>query len=343
MAKIGIRPLANMCRQIGVSLRAGLDIRKVWEHEANHGSAAFRYRAQEVHEQIAGGESLASAMRSVSPFYPDLTCDLVDVGEQSGRLEDVFLKLANHYDHMFKLRRQFLIAIAWPILQLIMSIFIIGGMIALIWMLVPPSKEEPIKILIFTCNRDGLLHYVLIVGITMGYIALGIFALVKGWLGGLPMIIITYVPVLGKCIKTMALARFSWSFSMALNAGVDARQSMRLALRSTHNRYFTSHGERIDQMIVEGKSFHESLSACGAFPVDFLNALETAEISGTQTESLERLATYYQDRAETASKILTHLASFMIWIMVGVLIITLIIQLFLTLYLKPINDALDMV
>ncbi|MFP6576312.1 MAG: type II secretion system F family protein, partial [Pirellulaceae bacterium] len=96
MAAIGLKQLAGMCRQIGVALRAGLDIRKVWQHEAQRGSQGHQHRAQQVLDQINDGDALAEAMRSVSPYFPALTCDLVEVGETAGRLEEVFQKLADH-------------------------------------------------------------------------------------------------------------------------------------------------------------------------------------------------------------------------------------------------------
>ena len=128
---------------------------------------------------------------------------------------------------------------------------------------------------------------------------------------------------------------------MALNAGVDARKSMQLALRSTHNQHFLSQRKLIDETIMKGQSFYESLQITGLFPRDFLEAFQTAEISGTQSESLDRLAVYYQEKAETAAKMLTRVASILIWIVTAGIIIMLIFQLFNDFILKTYNEAFD--
>ena len=329
-----------MCRQIGVALRAGLDIRKVWEHETRRGSSAQRQAARQVLDEINRGEPLAEAMRSVSPFFPRLTCDLVEVGETAGRLEEVFLKLADHYDHMLKLRRQFIGDVTWPLIQLGLAILVIGGMIFLLSIL-QPNPDDPFKVLFFTCNMRGMVLYIMTVGSVLAGAAMLVISVVRGWLGPLPMTIISRLPVVGNCIKTMALSRFSWSLSMALNAGVDARKSMKLALRSTHNQQFTSHRKTIDAAIMEGQSFHEALVRTAVFPRDFLDAFETAEISGTQSESLDRLAAFYQERAEAAAKILTSAASYLLWICTAGIIIMLIFQLFNEFIMSPYKEAFD--
>jgi len=336
LAAIGLNQLSKMCQQIGVSLRAGLDIRKVWEHEAARGSEGHQQHAQEVLDRINTGHTLAEAMRSVSPYFPALTCDLVEVGETAGRLEEVFLKLAEHYEHMVKLRRQFFGDIAWPALQLGMAIVIIGGMIWAFSVL----PETPIPILGLSGSR-GLMIYATIVGSVLGSLIWLGTAIAKGWLGTGLITLITKIPVVGNCIKTMAIARFSWTFSMALNAGVDARKSMKLALRSTHNRFFSSQQEQIDLVLQQGQSFHEALRESGVFPKDYLDTFQTAEISGTQSESLEQLAFYYQEKAESATKILTRIASYLIYIVTVIIIVALIIKLFYALYLNPINDILN--
>ncbi len=67
------------------------------------------------------------------------------------------------------------------------------------------------------------------------------------------------VPVVGTTLQTMALARLSWTLSLALNAGIDARRAIRMALQSTQNRYYTQHIDKAEAVIVRGGQFHEAL------------------------------------------------------------------------------------
>ena len=65
-------------------------------------------------------------------------------------------------------------------------------------------------------------------------------------------------------LQTMALARLSWTLSLALNAGIDANRAVRMALASTQNRYYTQHIDKADAVIMRHGQFHEALRATGA-------------------------------------------------------------------------------
>jgi type II secretory pathway component PulF len=129
---------------------------------------------------------------------------------------------------------------------------------------------------------------------------------------------------------------------VALESGTDATRSIALALNSTQDPYFTQHVSNVQAVIARGGQFHEALQKTGAFPSDFLHALQNAEMSGTESESLSRMSSEYQRQAEAASTALTVIASLIIWGLVAALLIFMIISLFLNLYLKPYQEAFEM-
>ena len=121
---------------------------------------------------------------------------------------------------------------------------------------------------------------------------------------------------------------------------MDARRSIKLALRSTQNAYYTSHLETVDNAIAQGSEFHEALRATGSFPDDFLSSLETAEVAGTHGESLARLADDYRDRAKAAAKTLTVTSTFAVLALVFAILILLIVRLAMF-YLGTLYGALE--
>ena len=135
MAHISTRQASQMCQRLGTALHAGLDILATLRREAGYGSPAYRRNMAEVAERVSGGATLAEAMRESSPYFPQLTCELVDVGEQTGNLESVLLRLSEHYQHLLRLRRTFLFGILWPVVQLTVAILVIGLLILLLGVL----------------------------------------------------------------------------------------------------------------------------------------------------------------------------------------------------------------
>ena len=340
MSRIGTRPLAQMLRRVGTSMRAGVDVRTIWQKETERGSPTHREKAARVSERIVAGDSLAGAMAACDGYFPQLTCDLVEVGETTGRLDEVLIGLADHYEHLLDLRRTFLMGLVWPGLELSAAVFIIGLLIWIMGIITSGSTSEPIRIFGFEAGTKGLITYVFFIAGIVGAIAWFMIALRRGWFGPKPIEFAMRVPVIGGCLKTAALSRLAWTLSLALDAGMDARRSIKLAIRSTQNAYYTSQMDEVDAAIVQGREFHEALRGTGLFPDEFLSSLETAEVSGTHSESLTRLANDYRDRAKAAAKALTVASTFAVLGLGMLIMVVLIFQLFFTLVMPMYTDPM---
>jgi type II secretory pathway component PulF len=339
MARIRTGALIQLLRRVGTAHRAGVDLRTIWQKEAQHGPPGVRQQAAVVRGRLDAGNSLTEGLRACGDYFPPLARDLVEVGERTGRLDDVFAGLAEHYEHLLGLQRAFLIGISWPALQLTAAVFVIG---LLIWVMgiIPAAGGQRTDILGFgLVGTSGLIKYLLCVGVVAAGITILVLSVARGRLAAGPMRLLMSVPVIGGCLRTSGLSRLAWTLSLALDSGVDARRAMSLALRATQNAYYTSQMRVVDDAITAGHEFHEALRATGLFPDEFLHALETAELSGTEAESMQRLAQEYRDRAKSAAKILTVAASFAVWGLVALILVALIFRLAFF-YLNTIYGAL---
>ncbi|MFW6168842.1 MAG: type II secretion system F family protein [Planctomycetota bacterium] len=337
MARLSIRQAAKTCHRLGISLNAGVDVLQVLQREAEHGPRAFRRNMTEVGRKVSHGASLAEALRECDCYFPPLMYELIGVGEETGRLDRVLLRLAEHYEQLVALRRKFLAGLLWPALELCAAILVIGALIAL------PPMLFGVSIPVFGLSgaRGASIYFGIVFAVVLGGAVIG-YGLTRGWFGTLPGRLIVHVPVVGKAIKTMALARHAWTLSLALDAGVDARRAMRLALQSTRLRYFTQHIEEVAVDIQRGSQFHEALQRTRAFPPEFLSTLQNAELSGTEGASLSRLSEEYQQQAESAATTLAVVGSMIIMGLVFGLLIFMVFYLVVNLYLKPLNEALEM-
>ena len=342
MARIGLQPLARMLHRVGTSIHAGVDLRGIWDKETLRGTPGYRQQAATVRDRVAAGDSLAEAFCACGDYFPSLVRDLTEVGEKTGRLDEVLLGLSQHYDHLISLRRMFLFGIAWPSLQLIMALGVIGLLIYVLGIIGTTAGGEPIDILGFgLVGGRGLAIYVVLVAMVFGTGALGVLALLRGWFGPAPLQLAMQIPVIGGYLRTSALSRFAWTLSLTLDSGLDARRAMRLSLRSTQNPFYQAAIGDVDQSLLQGREFHESLRATGKFPEEFLDSLESAEIAGTPGETMGRLAEDYRSRAATAAGGLTMAATIGVWVTVGAFIVLMIFRLAMF-YLGTLNEALNL-
>lgn len=336
--RIRTRTLVSFCQRVGNAIRAGIDARRLWETEARYGSSTHRHYVDVVREHVVRGESVADGFRACDGYFPSLVCEMVEVGERTGKLDQVFFKLADHYQHQQSLTRSFLIGIAWPALQLLMGILVIGLLIAVLGVL--GSEMDVLGIGLM--GISGMITFWIICAAVLGGILLAVFAVIRGWLGPDPMMVAMRIPMVGSALSSLALSRLTWSLAMAFDAGIDARRSVELAIRASQNPYYLSRATAVSSAIVRNRQFHEAFAEAGVYPQDFLQMLETAEIAGTTSESMQMLCREYEERAKTALKWLTWLTGTAIWLFIGGLLVFMIFRLAYLALIKPLNDVVDM-
>lgn len=326
---MGLAASAAMCRRFGTSLRAGVDIVTLLNTEQRSGDARHQSIIAQVLHGVSNGNPLAESMLRADPrYFPPLLISMTKLGEQTGRLERTLLQLADHYQHALSARRVFLTAIAWPAIQLFAAIMVIGLLIWLMGILTPVGGGEMFDLLGWGLRgNSGVLVYFTIVAVVFLWIGIAVHAVRKNWFNLHSVIPIAYlIPKLGPSIQTITLARFTWTLSMALDAGLDPGRSVGLALDSTDSEYYRSETKNAQRSIQSGRSLAESIDSTGIFPSEFINALEVAEISGTDAESLGILAADYDQRAKIALRTLTGIATGVIWLSIAGFLIYMILS-----------------
>jgi type IV pilus assembly protein PilC len=328
------RYLAGMFRRLGVSVHAGVDILRALETEARHGGPSHQAALHSVHQHVRSGETLWHAMEAVRNYFPTLAIELVRVGEETGRLEAVLLRLADHYDHLYKVRRNFLSAITWPVMELLIAIGVIA---LLIWLMGILNTTD---ILGFgLVGTRGVVIYLLIVGGIAATLALLVHSLAYGWWGTAPVRMAMTVPVIGTALRTAALNRFTWTLGAALETGMEVRRAMQLALRSTQNPVFLDAIDPCDRSLASGQDFAATLRQSRVFPNELVDTVEAAEIAGTLSESLAHLARQYEEQARESAYWVARFIAGAIWVGIALLIIALIFRI-AGVYIGAIRDNL---
>jgi len=339
--RISTRRLAELCRRLATSLEAGIDARTVWAREADRASGrAARDRIGRINEAVQQGDTLSEGFARTGNYFPDVVRELVRVGEQTGHLPEVFRQLADHYELRLKLRREFLSAITWPLVQLILALAVIGLLI-LVMGIIGDIRGQTIDILGFgLVGPKGLAIYLGFLAGVAALFGLVVSCIRRGMVWTRPVQrLVMRVPKIGRILETLAMGRFAWSLSLTLKAGVEVRRAMKLALSSTRNARYTDRIEAVDGELSLGHSIHDALRAGAVFPVDFLDAVAVGEESGNLVESMAHLSRIYHEQARAALGVLNTLLGVVVWLIVAAFIIAMIFRLF-SFYLGVLNDAM---
>ncbi len=341
--RIKLTDLAPLCRRLSTQLAAGVDARRILSREAEIAPLGNRRPMREVSEAIDQGSSLAEALAATGEFFPTLTCELVDVGEQSGHLAEVFRQLAAHYDHLIEMRRNFRAAITWPIMQLVLALAIVGGLIWVMGIIGLGRDGKPMLDMLGLglYGTQGLTIYLTFLACVAGGVWFLYQAIRRGVLWTQPLqVAVMRIPKLGKALETLAMSRLCWSLNVTFESGMDLRRALALALRSTHNWRYTSQIDPIWQSIRSGRELYEALAQTGVFPRPFIDAVEVGERSGRMSETLALLSKQYQDEARAALTTLTKIAGFAVWLLVAMLLIGMIMRMASS-YVDMLNNAVN--
>jgi type II secretory pathway component PulF len=339
--RIALRPLADLCHRLGTSLGAGVDARKVLAREKSAARGTARQPLESISLAVDRGSTLTEAIDATNGYFPVMFREMVAVGEQSGKLSEVFRQLEENYEYQLRMRRAFVSAITGPMLQLFAAIAVVGLLIWIMGLLPRPQGGKPIDLLGFgLIGNEGLITYLFILA-AIGAACVFLYRAVQRgvlWVRPLQKFAMR-IPKLGRCLETLSLARLTWAMHVTLDSGMDLRRAIKLSLDSTHNVRYTEHSDAIWTSIRGGNDLYEALLRTGVFPHDFMDTIQVGEQSGRLAESMANLSRRYQEESQAAMHTLTVIGGFAVWAAVAGLIIMIIFRLF-GFYTGILNDAL---
>ena len=339
--RIPDRPLSDLCRNLATLLHAGVPILKALRTAGrNAGDAKAKRALEAVETDLRRGEDLATAVTKREEF-PPLAAEMIGVAEQTGQLPEVLRHLAEHYDNLVKMRRLFLAAIAWPAFQLVAAILVIALLIFILGV-IADVRGQTIDVLGW--GLLGARGAVIWLTTTFGsmfalFVAYKVVANSAAGKRTLDPLLLR-IPVVGHCMRSFALARFSWALSMTQQTGMGLDKCLDTSLRATSNGAYVGEIPKVVAMIRAGEELTDTLAATGLFPETYLQTVSVADASGTVPESLERLSPELEADARRSLTALVITAGWLIWMLVAAFIIFLIFSLAMF-YVGMLDNALE--
>jgi len=340
-SKCPLPALVMWCRTLHHSLAAGLDPVRVFKQQAKSGPHALRDVAGDVAGKLGAGESLEDAFAEHQGRFPPLFLELVAVGEQTGRLEDAFRELERYYDQTLTIQRNFRSQMAYPAIQFVLAVLIIGGLIWILGMLAPSGKAittDPTGL-----GFKGTIGAITFMAITFGIVGGLLFALKLTannvrWRARLEGALME-LPGWGPALLALALQRFCVALRMCIEAGLRAEKTLEYCFRATSNSQFSSRADRAIAVVKQRRTLTEALEASGApFPDEFRESVMVGEETGNLSEVMERLSERYAEDAQRRLKSAAQMTSYLIYGFVALLIILAIFRI-ASLYLGMLGAA----
>jgi type IV pilus assembly protein PilC len=140
------------------------------------------------------------------------------------------------------------------------------------------------------------------------------------------------VPVLGVLLKKIAVARFTRTLGTLITSGVPILEGLAITARTSGNAVLQEALMKVRKAIEEGRTIVDPLKECGVFPNMVTQMIGVGEATGAMDSMLQKIADFYEEEVDAATKDLLAMMEPMIIGMLGVTIGGIVISLYMPLF-----------
>lgn len=303
--KVKLEEISMLCRQMYSLTRAGVVLNRAFRglsESVNNPTLAKVLSDIEV--SLNSGVNLATALRRHTDVFDSLFINIMQVGENSGRLDLAFQQLSSYFELEKDTRRRISSAIRYPLFVMIaisiavvvLNIFVIP-VFADMFSKFGAQLPWATKILIGT-SRFFVEYWVSILIFVVGFI-FGIRHYVNTDKGRLLWDRVRLrLPLIGSILERATLARFGRSFALMLSSGVPLIQALELASQAVGNTYMGGKIRDMRGSIQRGESLLRSASQSTMFTPLVLQMIQVGEETGQVDEMLNEVAAFYEQEVD---------------------------------------------
>ncbi|GAB3384468.1 type II secretion system F family protein [Massilia agri] len=326
-------------RQIYTLLKSGVPImRGLAGLQESAINKSFAKVIKDLRESLDSGRELSVAMARHPLVFNTFYLSMVKVGEMTGRLEEVFLRLFDHLEFDRDMRERVKTALRYPsfviiamiIAMVIVNVFVIPSFSSVFKQF---GAELPLmtRILIGT-SKFTVDYWPLMAGTTVAAVVGFIrwTATVKGRLAWDRYKL--RLPIAGKIIHKATMARFARSFSLSMRSGVPIVQALTVVSQTADNTYLASRIEQMRDGVERGESILRTSMAANVFTPIVLQMIAVGEESGSLDELMDEIAQMYEREVDYELKTLSSQIEPILITFLGVMVLILALGIFLPIW-----------
>lgn len=337
--QVRLLDLALFARQMYTLLKAGVPIMQALKglRDSTHNEALAKVIAS-IGENLDQGVDLNTAMRRHPQVFSSLFVSMVQVGETTGNLPQVFLQMADYLEREKDTRDRvksatrypMFVMIAMAIAMVVINIFVIPAF-AKVYSSFKIELPWATQLLIATSNFT-ISYWYLMLGAVIAIVLTTRFYVQSDegrynwhrWK--------LKLPVVGNILYLSTIGRFTRTLGIMIRAGVPLVQGMTVVARAVDNEYI---GERVIQMrdgVERGETIARTALATGLFPPLVVQMITVGEDTGAVDELMFNVSDYYDREIDYAVKNISDAIQPLLIIVLGVLVLILALGVFLPMW-----------
>lgn len=330
------KDMAVFCRQFVSILRAGVSVASVLAMLGQQtGNKKLRAAIREMQADVEKGESLAASMRRHPKIFPAILVNMVAAGEASGNLEESFRQMELYFDRSKRTKSKVTSAMIYPcVLIVVMIVVLIVMMTKIIPNFLKTFEDMDAELPKLTRGVMAVCEWfeswwwvplLVLVALIVGGVLFHRTDKGKHFFGWLAR----KTPVVGSLTVKTACATFCRTMEVLIGSGLTLTDSMDLAASNMDNIYYLEAIRDARALVAEGTPLRESLLRTGIFPAMVSNLVGVGEETGDLQSMMGKVADYYDEEVEEATKKLLNLMEPAIIIFMAVFVVIIVLAIYL--------------
>ncbi|GHW07956.1 type IV pilin biogenesis protein PilC [Vibrio cholerae] len=338
--RVKSKDITILTRQLATMLTTGVPIVQALKLVGdNHRKAEMKSILAQITKSVEAGTPLSKAMRTASAHFDTLYVDLVETGEMSGNLPEVFERLATYREKSEQLRAKVIKALIYPSMVVLVAL----GVSYLMLTMVIPEFESMFKgfgaeLPWFTQQVLKLSHWVQAYSLwAFIAIAAAIFGLKALRKNSFQIRLKTSrlglkFPIIGNVLAKASIAKFSRTLATSFVAGIPILASLKTTAKTSGNVHFETAINEVYRDTAAGMPMYIAMRNTDAFPEMVLQMVMIGEESGQLDDMLNKVATIYEfevdNTVDNLGKILEPLIIVFLGTVVGGLVVAMYLPIF---------------
>ncbi len=306
---VDARDMSVFCRQFVTLNQASVSIvRSLTMLEDQTTNKTLREAVHNTRVSVEKGNTLAESMRSQEGVFNSMFCNLVEAGEQAGKMDVSFDRMAKHFEKQAQLKATVKKAMIYPIILSIVALIVIIIMLVYIVpmyteMFEQMDTELPAVTLFVVGLSNFITHYWF--AIIAGAIVLGILINTavhtpKGrfFMDGVAL----KMPILGNLNQKTCCANLARNLSTLIGSGLPIMRALEITADTMDNTVFQKVIRDSRDQVSHGIALHVPLEQSGVVPPMIYHMIGIGEETGAMDTMLEKAADYYEEEVQQATE-----------------------------------------
>lgn len=325
--KLKANELSELCRELASLLGSGVSVVRSFTIISGRDIEPKLKKAYtNITTQIKRGVPLSDAMEMQGRMFPEMLINMIRAGEESGRIDQTFEKMAAHYEKEYRLNGAVKSAMTYPIILLVLIVVV---MMALFTFVLPTFFElfEDMEVPLITQIVMNISTFIRENLIIVSLIAV-ISVMIIGFIAQLYPVkyvldkFTVKVPKISPLIKIIHTARFGRTLASLYASGINIVDCLNISKNTITNYYIREQFDDAIKNVRAGNTLSETLKGIDGFDIKLSQTVEVGEETGQLDRMLNSTADSYEYESQAAiNKLITILQPVMIVILAGLVLV----------------------